>query len=103
MPPTRLSNALSVKHCRTSRPRLAPRATRIANSRSREIARASIRLATLAHAIDNTSPTAPKSSQRVDPTTSSTGGRSRLTCKERPLFVSAKAAAKRLPVSATSA
>ena len=54
----------------------------MANSRSREIARASMRLATLAHAINRTSPTAPSSSQRVEPT-SPTGGRNRLTSAAR--------------------
>ena len=53
-PPPSASTALSVRHWRTSRQRPAPSATRMASSRSRETARASIRLATLAHAISST-------------------------------------------------
>ena len=44
---------------RTMRPRPAPRAERMANSRWRPVARTSRRLATLAQAISNTSPQAP--------------------------------------------
>src|SRR5215472_9820900 len=101
-PPARPRSALSVRLCRTKRPRLAPSATRMANSRSRETARASIKLATFAHAISSTRPTAPSKSQSVDPV-SPTSARNSFTCSERPLFVSAKACAKWFPVSATSA
>ena len=59
MPPARESNTLSVSNWRTMRPRPAPIAARMANSRLRPVARTSSRLATLAHAISSTSPTAP--------------------------------------------
>src|ERR1035441_9241931 len=47
-----------VNNWRTMRPRLPPRAIRTATSRRRPVARVSIRLATLAHAISSTNPTA---------------------------------------------
>ena len=58
-PPARLSSTLSVRSCRTTRPRPAPSAMRTAISWVRRAARASSRLATLAQAINNSSPTAP--------------------------------------------
>ncbi len=58
-PPATARSVLSVSSCLTSRPRPAPRATRIAISRSRPEARAMRRLATLTHAMSSTRPTAP--------------------------------------------
>ena len=58
------STTLSVSSCRTTRTRPAPSAARIVNSRVRPVARASSRLATLAHAISRTKPTAPSSTSR---------------------------------------
>ena len=58
-PPQTASSALSVSSCRTSRPRPAPSAARIASSRSRPSIRASVRLATFAHAISRTMPVMP--------------------------------------------
>jgi hypothetical protein len=49
---------LSVSSARTTRPREAPSASRTLISRLRVAARASIRLATLAHAISSTNATA---------------------------------------------
>ena len=51
-----------------SRARVAPSADRTANSREREAARASSRLATVAHAIRSTKPTAPNSIQSMERT-----------------------------------
>ena len=59
-PPAIDSNRLSTSICRAILNRDAPSAARTANSFRRAAARASKRLATLAHAISNTSPTAPK-------------------------------------------
>src|ERR1051325_2012008 len=61
VPPAAASIRLSARSCLTSRPRPAPSAARSANSRVREAARASSRLATLAQAINKTNPTAPNS------------------------------------------
>ena len=47
--------ALSASNCRTMRPRLAPSETRMPTSRERRAARASSRLAALAHAMRRTS------------------------------------------------
>ena len=52
---------LSDSICRTSRRREAPIASRTAISRSRAVARASMRLARFAHAISRTSAVAPSS------------------------------------------
>ena len=70
-PPETPSTRLSVRHWRTRRPRPAPSATRMASSRSRETARASMRLAMFTQAISSTRLTAPSSSHSV-PRTSST-------------------------------
>ena len=59
--PTSESTRLSTRSCRTSRQRLAPSAALTATSRSRVLARASSRFATLAQAISSTMPTAPSS------------------------------------------
>ena len=56
-PPAQASTRLSVSSCRTMRPRPAPSVARIASSRDRDAARASIRFATLTHAISSTNPT----------------------------------------------
>ena len=47
-------------------PRPAPSAERVASSRFRAVARISSRLATLAQAINSTSPTAPRARNRDD-------------------------------------
>ena len=60
-PPASARTRHSTRSCRTSRARLAPRARRRATSRCRDEARASIRLATFAHAMSNTRPTIPMS------------------------------------------
>ena len=52
---------LSTSNCRTIRPRVAPSDVRIAISRCRVLERINIRFATFAQAINNTSPTAPSS------------------------------------------
>ena len=51
------STSPSISSCRTTRPRLAPSASRSAISCRRAVARASRRLATLAHVISSTTPT----------------------------------------------
>ena len=60
------SRTLSVNNWRTMRPRSAPSAVRMANSRLRAVERASSKLATLAQAMISTNPTAPTSSSSVD-------------------------------------
>ena len=60
-PPTRESNTLSVSICRIKLLWFAPKATRTPISLRRPSPRTSNRLATLAHAISRTKPTAPKS------------------------------------------
>jgi hypothetical protein len=64
-PPSPASSRLSVSNWRTRRDRPAPIARRTDSSRCRAAARASSRLATLAHAISSTSPTTAESSQSV--------------------------------------
>jgi hypothetical protein len=64
-PPISASSVLSVSSWRTSRPRPAPSAARIASSRLRRSMRDSIRFATLAQAISSTQPTAPSSTKSV--------------------------------------
>ncbi len=56
---------LSTSICRTRRARPAPSAARTANSRSRDVARANIRLPTLAQAIRSTRTTAPNNIHSV--------------------------------------
>ncbi len=56
--PVRATSTLSVRSCRTTRQPSAPSATRTAISFERAVARASSRLATLAHAMRSTNPTA---------------------------------------------
>ena len=76
-PPARARITLSTSAWRMSRQRGAPSAARTANSRSRDAARASIRLATLAQAMSSTSDTAPKTIRMVrrePPTTCSLSG-----------------------------
>ncbi len=58
-PPIAASTRLSINSCRTSRPRLAPNASRTEISRPRVVARASSRFATFAQAMSSTSPTTP--------------------------------------------
>ena len=60
-PPPAATTALSTSVCRIRRARPAPSARRTLISRCRPVARASIRLATLAQAMSNTSPTMPMS------------------------------------------
>ena len=57
---------LSATSCRTMRPRDAPIASRTAISRSRAVARASIRFARFAHAISSTRPVVASSSHSGD-------------------------------------
>jgi hypothetical protein len=75
-PPSRATTALSTSVCCTSRQRLAPTAARTLISRWRPVARASIRLATLAQAMSSTTPTMPIST--------STGVPSAPRISERP-------------------
>ena len=85
-PPVTANRMLSVRSCRTTRPRLAPRAARIANSRVRPVERASRRLAMLTHAISRTKPTAPSKTQRrgaTSPTMSCLSGTRRFRCPYR--------------------
>ena len=73
-PPITASKTLSVKNCLVRRDRPAPRAKRNAISFCRAAARASNKLATFAHAINRTNPTAPNSTRRaglMSPTTCS--------------------------------
>ena len=56
------SRLLSTSNCRSTRKRAAPKASRMAISRSRALARASIRFTRLAQAIKSTSPVIPSSS-----------------------------------------
>ena len=58
-PPAKATTLLSSRSCRAILARVAPSAERTAISRCRAVARASIRLATLAQAISSTSETAP--------------------------------------------
>ncbi len=64
-PPRQASMTLSMSSCRTIRPRLAPSAVRTAISRARYAERASSRLATFAHAMSSTKPTAPSSERKI--------------------------------------
>ncbi len=73
-PPHDASTRLSTANCRARRARPAPSATRIDISRCRTVVRASMRFATLAHAISRSRPTAPRRSRselRRSPTTRS--------------------------------
>ena len=63
-PPSSAMKKLSTRSCRTIWPRLAPTATRMANSRARAAPRAANRLARFAQAMSNTNPTAPSSRPR---------------------------------------
>ena len=77
-PPTDASKMLSASSCPMIRPGPAPIAARTANSREREVARASSRLAMFADAISSTNPTAPNSihsSERTSETSWSLKGR----------------------------
>ena len=65
IPPIAARTRLSVSSWRTTRPRPAPRAERIASSRPRAVARASSRLATLAQQMSSTKPTTPRNSIEV--------------------------------------
>ena len=58
-PAASASTTLSASNCRTICRRVAPSATRMAISRDRVLARATIRFATFAHAMSSTNPTAP--------------------------------------------
>ena len=79
-PPARASKRLSASSCRIIRQRAAPRATRTANSRERDDARASSRLAIFEHAIKSTKPIAPNSIQRVERTSATSWSCIRSTC-----------------------
>ena len=68
------STIASVRSCRTSRPRLAPIASRMPISFCRLDARASSMLATLAHAISSTRPTTVISAAAIDTTIGSLAG-----------------------------
>ena len=85
--PAAARTRLSVRSCRASRARLAPRAVRTAISELRRVARIRSRFATFAHAISVTSPTAPSSissAGRTSPTRVSASGR---TTAVEPPFV----------------
>ena len=64
-PPQSASSRFSVMSCHRTCAREAPSAVRIAISRTREVPRASSRLATFAHAISRTNATAPKRTRRI--------------------------------------
>ena len=102
-PPVNESTTLSVNNCRTTRMRLAPSAARMAISLCRDIARASSRLATFAHAIKSTQPTAPNrinKAGRMSPTSaSSVGSTPVLLCK----FLSGYCCSRRALIEAISA
>ncbi len=59
------STVFSVRSCRTIWPRLAPSAVRTAISRCRDVTRLNNMLATLAHAMSNTRPTAAMSARNT--------------------------------------
>src|SRR5215471_14890713 len=65
-PPASASRRLSDINCRIRRLRDAPRLSRVASSRLREVARASISAATLAHAMSSTIPAMPISNHSDD-------------------------------------
>ena len=76
-PPIDARSTLSVSNCRRRRPRLAPRAVRMAISLRRVEERANCRLATFAQAISSKKETAPNSSsktRRISPTICSCNG-----------------------------
>ena len=73
-PPSSASTMLSVRSCRTSARRRAPRASRTATSRRRPRACARRKLARLAHAMRRTSPTTASRSAAAETTTPSTSG-----------------------------
>ena len=64
-PPVTLNAIHSTSNCRTNRQRLAPSAVRTAISVCRPAARANRRLATFAHAITKTHPTAPNNTHKA--------------------------------------
>ncbi len=75
--PITASSTLSVRNCRINRPLLAPIAARTATSRSRTVARASSRLATLVQVMISRNAAAPNSANsagRKKPTTSVASG-----------------------------
>ena len=77
VPPAIAMTPLSTICCLKMCARVAPRAARTANSRRRRFPRASRRLATFAHAISSTQPTAPNatsSGRLMSPTTASCSG-----------------------------
>ncbi len=102
-PPRRESRTLSVMSWRMMRRRVAPSATRSANSRRRATERAKSRLATLAEATSRTKPTAPssmKSAGRMLPKTSSSRDE---TLAPRSAFVSGCCSARRAAMASISA
>ena len=101
--PSRLSSRLSVSSCRTSLERPAPSAVRMAISDPRAAARARSRLATFAHAISSTKPTAPSRSSialRMSPTVASRSG---TAVNPRFALSSRYAAASCAPIASISA
>ena len=88
VPPASAMTPLSTICCLKMCARVAPRAARTANSRRRRCPRESRRLATFAHAISSTQPTAPNATSNgrlMSPTTASWSG---TTVTLQPLFVS---------------
>ena len=88
-PPQTDSNTFSVRNCRTSLHLPAPTEARIATSRSRDVPRASVRLARFAQPISSTMPTADSSTysdwRSCVPTTVSANGS---IATPQPLFES---------------
>ena len=85
-PPAAAISRLSVSNWRTRRERLAPRAARTANSCSRVVALASIRLARFAQAISRTNPTAPSRISSACLTSPTSCSRTGITFAPMPLL-----------------
>ncbi len=100
--PSDARSRLSVSSCLTRRDRLAPIAARSATSRSRTVARASRRFATLMQATRSSRPTAPSSAMsatRKNPATSCESGTAKTV---QPLLVAENSDCSRVPSAASS-
>ena len=102
-PPRVESSRLSVSNWRTTRQRLAPRAVRMAISLRRTVARASIRFATLAQAINSTKATAASSTSRAGRTLPTNLSWAETRAILKPVSASGYCASSRLAIVLTSA
>ena len=87
-PPTSDRIIVSQSSCRTTRQRPAPSAVRTANSRSRELARATSRLATLPQVIARSTPTIARTNRRDAEIAAQEGTRRAASHTMRSLFQS---------------